>query len=88
MISAEKAPIVKITSKGKSRVDAKAFKHGKKVIVFVTADGPGLADATLTIPGIKGQLKSKFNLTKANNNGTYTFKAQNVNSDVLEGELQ
>ena len=88
LISAEKAPIVKITSKGKSRVDAKAFKHGKKVIVFVTADGPGLADATLTIPGIKGQLKSKFNLTKANNNGTYTFKAQNVNSDVLEGELQ
>lgn len=87
LISNEKAPSVKIISRGKSRVDAKAFKHGKKVIVLVTADGPGIADATLSIPGLKGKLKSRFNLTQLDAKGNYVFKAKNVNSDVLEGEL-
>ena len=86
-LSEEKAPEVKITSSDRSRVDARAFVCGKKIIIPVTADGPGKADARIEISGIKGKLKSRYGLTEANSDGSYHFRATDVNSDILEGEL-
>ena len=60
---------------------------GKKIIIPVTADGPGKADARIEISGIKGKLKSRYGLTEANSDGSYHFRATDVNSDILEGEL-
>ena len=46
-----------------------------------------ICDAYYAIIRLKGKLKSRFNLTKVDAKGNYVFKAKNVNSDVLEGEL-
>ena len=86
-LSEELAPQVTVRSKKASRVDAKAFVNGGRIIVPVTADGPGEAEAVIVVKGVKKPLKSRYGFTVRNSDGTYTFKAQNVASDILEGEL-
>ena len=78
----DKPTKVKLTSTGKSKVEAKLHKAAGKTIVVITSDGPGEGAAVLNV-GIDG-LKSRFGKTKALGGGKYEFRGMNMAGDILE----
>ena len=83
ILSLEKAPDVTVKSLGKPAVDVKAMQFNGKVRVIITACGPGKAEAVITVSGRKN-LHSRFGKTLNSGNGTYIFKGQDIDSDILE----
>jgi len=67
----------------KGEVMAKAFTSDNgKTCVIITAIGPGQAEATIKFKGAN-KLKSKYDRSILNKNGSWTFKGEDIDSDVL-----
>ena len=82
LLSLEQAPEVTCTLQKDSVVKARAFAADNEVRVLITAQGPGEAQAELTIPGCP-DLKSKYGHTTNLGNGRYLFTGNDIASDVL-----
>ncbi len=81
LLSDERAPKVRIVSRGKSIVDAKAFSHDEKLRVVITACGPGEANADIFVG--RAGLKSVYGHTASLGGGWYRFTGTDIASDVL-----
>jgi hypothetical protein len=82
IMSTEKAPVIKITGKGKN-VQARAFKNRQgEIRVIIAGLGPGACNAIFTVPG-HSKLKSKYGLCKSLGSGRYEFTGKNICSDIL-----
>ena len=82
----EVAPKVIVKNEDKNSkplVEAKAYKANGKTVVVITSDGPGHANAILTIHGSR-QYKSRYGFTRSLGNGKYRFEGDNICSDILE----
>lgn len=82
LLSLEQAPEVTCALQKDSVVKARAFAADNEIRVLITAQGPGEAQAELTIPGCP-DLKSKYGHTTNLGNGRYLFTATDIASDVL-----
>ncbi len=82
LLSLEPAPEVTCALQKDSVVKARAFAANNEVRVLITAQGPGEAQAELTIPGCP-DLKSQYGHTTNLGNGRYLFTATDIASDVL-----
>ncbi|NLF62504.1 MAG: hypothetical protein GX574_15295, partial [Lentisphaerae bacterium] len=82
LLSLEPAPEVTCVLQKDSIVKARAFVADNEVRVLITAQGPGEAQAELTIPGCP-DLKSKYGHTTNLGNGRYLFTGNDIASDVL-----
>ena len=69
-------------STGENFIEAKLHRADNHACVIITADGPGEATATFRLPqGL--DLKSRFGRTVQNPDGSYTFTANGICSDIL-----
>ncbi len=75
-------PKVTVENKGGNKVEARAYRADGRTAVVITCDGPGSAEAVLRIEG-NTALRSRFGHTVRNADGSYTFKATDIGSDVL-----
>ncbi|OQA88255.1 MAG: hypothetical protein BWY31_00417 [Lentisphaerae bacterium ADurb.Bin242] len=84
IMSVEKAPETAVVPKhaGKAKVIARAFFSDGKTAVLIVSNGPGPAEAVITVPGCPA-LKSKYGHTRNLGDGKYLFTGENIASDVL-----
>ena len=82
LLSREIAPETAVKQTDGPKVLARAFSHGGKTAVVITADGPGEASAEITVKGKPG-LKSKYGRTTETAPGIYRFNGLHIDSDVL-----
>ncbi len=82
LLSLTPAPEVTCANQKDSAVKARAFAAANEIRVLVTAQGPGDAQAELTVPGCP-DLTSKYGHTTNLGNGRYVFTATDIASDVL-----
>lgn len=84
IMSVEKAPEAVVVQKhdGKAKVIARAFAANGKTVVMIVSNGPGAAEAVITVPGCP-DLKSKYGRTRNLGSGKYLFTGENIASDVL-----
>ncbi len=83
LLSDAKAPAVKVVKKQGDSVIAGAFADEKgKVMVAISASGPGKSTAEITVPG-KDNLVSQYGNTKNLGGGRYQFDGLHVDGDIL-----
>lgn len=85
ILSEEKAPEVTLEQISGPAVEARAFRSKGKVMLVITAVGPGEANAKITVAGAP-ELKSRYGRTIRQKEGVYLFTGKDVDSDVLFGE--
>lgn len=83
LLSESEAPQVKVSTAVPEKVSSKAWRVDDRVVVAVTGNGPGDAEAVLEIPRCPN-LKSRYGRTENLGGCRYRFKCKGMDADILE----